>query len=485
VEATNKVAGIGRLEDAAAILAGQAGTIVSLSCYSGESKIEIELETKEGAMTAPRDPKPTVDFIDVYCSYYQDLFPEVRSFENFKDLHVGILSELKRKSLPEIAKVVGLEDGQSLHHFLRNSPWSAAEFRNCRLRRILEILANRSITLIIDETGDPKEGDTTDYVKRQYLGNLGKVDNGIVVVTAYGVIENMTFPLTFEVYKPRERLKEGDEYKTKPEIAAAMIRELLEKGFKIELVLADSLYGESGSNFISILEELGIKFAVAIRSNHSVWMSSDERVRNGRWHKFDRIFSNGEHEERYIREIIFGKVGEKRYWEITTDKEKLPEASTWYVMTKIPGVGHKEVGNIYGLRSWVEYGLKQSKNELGWADFRLTHYEDICKWWEIVCSAYLLVSQYSEQLNKNQRMRQQVFSEHTRWDNKNGWKNLLNNLRLIMQPFIYFNLIKPWLKIFPIPQLEHGFSQLISLMNRFANRILPPLFGPPFVFSSA
>ncbi|MGB8699734.1 MAG: IS701 family transposase, partial [Thermosynechococcaceae cyanobacterium] len=40
-------------------------------------------------MTAPRDPKPTVDFIDVYCSYYQDLFPEVRSFENFKDLHVG------------------------------------------------------------------------------------------------------------------------------------------------------------------------------------------------------------------------------------------------------------------------------------------------------------------------------------------------------------------------------------------------------------
>ncbi|MGB8698497.1 MAG: IS701 family transposase, partial [Thermosynechococcaceae cyanobacterium] len=64
-------------------------------------------------------------------------------------------------------------------------------------------------------------------------------------------------------------------------------------------------------------------------------------------------------------------------------------------------------------------------------------------------------------------------------------KNLLNNLRLIMQPFIYFNLIKPWLKIFQIPQLEHGFSRLISLMNRFANRIFPPLFGPPFVFSSA
>jgi len=34
----------------------------------------------------------------------------------------------------------------------------------------------------------------------------------------------------------------------------------------------------------------------------------------------------------------------------------------------------------------VEYGLNKAKNELGWADFRLTKYQDIEKWWEIVCS---------------------------------------------------------------------------------------------------
>jgi len=37
-----------------------------------------------------------------------------------------------------------------------------------------------------------------------------------------------------------------------------------------------------------------------------------------------------------------------RYWEITTDIETLPENSTWYVMTQIPGVLAKEVGNLYG-----------------------------------------------------------------------------------------------------------------------------------------
>jgi len=35
------------------------------------------------------------------------------------------------------------------------------------------------------------------------IGNLGKTENGIVVVTAYGVFL-MTFPLLFEVYKPKE-----------------------------------------------------------------------------------------------------------------------------------------------------------------------------------------------------------------------------------------------------------------------------------------
>jgi len=42
-------------------------------------------------------------------------------------------------------------------------------------------------------------------------------------------------------------------------------------------------------------------------------------------------------------------------------------------MSRYPDITSREV-NFYGLRTWVEYGLKQSKNELGWADYRLTHY---------------------------------------------------------------------------------------------------------------
>ena len=59
-----------------------------------------------------------------------------------------------------------------------------------------------------------KTGRTTDYVKRQYIGNLGKIESGIVSVNAYGYCEGMTFPWKFKVFKPRERLKKGDKYKT-------------------------------------------------------------------------------------------------------------------------------------------------------------------------------------------------------------------------------------------------------------------------------
>jgi hypothetical protein len=38
-------------------------------------------------MVEPRPPAPTVKFVDEYCQLYQNLFPEVRSFEAFKYLH--------------------------------------------------------------------------------------------------------------------------------------------------------------------------------------------------------------------------------------------------------------------------------------------------------------------------------------------------------------------------------------------------------------
>jgi SRSO17 transposase len=425
-----------------------------------------------------RDAVSTVSVIDQYCEGYKDLFPEVRSYECFKYLHLGIISIIKRKSLPEIAKIVGINSPQSLHHFLCNSPWLVTELKERRLSRTLKALKDKKITVIIDETGDRKKGKKTDYVARQYLGSVGKIDQGIVSVNAYGVYENITFPLLFKVFKPKGTLKEGDVYKTKIELASEIIIELVNFGFQIELVLTDSLYGES-SLFIKTLDELKLAWVLAIRSNHGVWMPSNQKVRANKWCKFERVLSGQKLENRYIREIIYGKRNTRSYWEITSDPETMPEASTSFVMTNIiekRSQIKKTLGNLYGLRTWVEYGFRQCKQELGWTDYRLTNFSDIERWWEIIFSAYLMISLNSQSLRSLNQCNQPDsekpktitnFSAHQYWNPQSGWKNVLNNFRLIMQPTMVLWLISPWLDIFPNRYLWLGFQKLISQMNQF------------------
>jgi hypothetical protein len=71
------------------------------------------------------------------------------------------------------------------------------------------------------------------------------------------------------------------------------------------------------------------------------------------------------------------------------------------------------------------------------------------------------------------------------WDNGKGWKNILNNLRLIIQPFTLFNLIYPWLTVFPLPQLYEGFFKLQSIVYNLTSRIFTFLTHFDFYFSSA
>jgi SRSO17 transposase len=304
---------------------------------------------------------------------------------------------------------------------------------------------------------------------------VGKVDRGMVSVNAYGVYENITFPLIWKIFKPRGTLKEGDSYQTKIELAQEIITELVEIGLNIELVLADSLYGES-SDFMQTLKKYNLQYIVAIRSNHGVCLLPWQKVRTNKWHEFTRVFSDGSTEVRFSREIIYGKRREITYWEITTDPKTLPENSTSFVMTNLQGKIGKLVGNLYGSRTWVEYGFRQVKQELGWTDYRFTKFEQIKKWWELIYSVYLMVSlstpaflslQESSSIDTNPVKEAPNFSSHQDWNHTSGWKNCLNNLRLIIQPVVLLWMIYPWLKVFPNRDLLLGFHRLIAVANQF------------------
>jgi len=143
------------------------------------------------------------------------------------------------------------------------------------------------------------------------------------------------------------------------------------------------------------------------------------------------------------------------------------------------------IAQVYSLRNWIEYGFKQVKNELGWADFRLTNYASIERWWELIFSTYLLVSiqatSFQLEAQKVEIQKTQNFSEsallinssipqhsqHREWETGITWKSSLNNLRLIIQPYIFYHVLRPWLDVFKIPGMKRCFLKLIDLMNDF------------------
>lgn len=114
---------------------------------------------------------------------------------------------------------------------------------------------------------------------------------------------------------------------------------------------------------------------------------------------------------------------------------------------------------------------------MGWADFRVTDYASIERWWEVVLSAYLLITWHANHFQHQARTQTTQpptnststtpFKHHARWELGTNCQSALNNLRLLIQPFIFWCLLKPWLQVFPIPGLKRGFFKLIAYMNDF------------------
>ena len=76
---------------------------------------------------------------------------------------------------------------QRLQFFLSESVWDAEALN---ARRVALLTADAALAphaggvLVIDETGDRKDGRKTAHVAHQYLGSIGKIANGIVSVTS-------------------------------------------------------------------------------------------------------------------------------------------------------------------------------------------------------------------------------------------------------------------------------------------------------------
>src|SRR5205809_479137 len=287
--------------------------------------------TKPGA--APPAPGP----LEGYAARVDDLSTDVAQRRGMREYLAGLLAPRDRnKTLTALAGAepvtgAGHPAVQRLQFFLSESRWDPERVNARRLELLLADPAtapHEGGVLVIDDSGDRKDGTKTAHVGHQWLGRYGKTDSGVVTVTAVWADERLYYPVHAVPYTPARHFAKGKNdpaFRTKLAIGADLAVKAQGAGFTFRAVAADSAYGDQ-DGFRGELAEAGLPFVMALKPRRATWYLVTNLPRPG---------------------------GPR-------------EAASPH-----PAAGLAEIVRIYGIRHWIEQSYKQVKDQLGWADFQV------------------------------------------------------------------------------------------------------------------
>jgi len=190
----------------------------------------------------------------------------------------GLVSDLGHKNAESIAYRHD-QDRHGLQHFVGSSTWDHRPLIKELAEQVGRELGTPDGVIVFDPSGFAKKGDTSVGVQRQWLGRLGKVDNGQVgVYMAYASTREHAL-VDVRLYLPRAWAKDrarrkrcgvpkAARYRTRHELALEMLREtgpLLPHAW----VTGDDEMGRS-SRFRAELRRLNEPYLLAVPSNTTV-----------------------------------------------------------------------------------------------------------------------------------------------------------------------------------------------------------------------
>ena len=193
----------------------------------------------------------------------------------------GQLSDLPQKSVEPLALEAGVAP-RTLQEFLSQLKWHEDLMSN----RLLEIVATEHAGThtigIIDETSDPKKGDKTPGVQKQWCGRLGKTENCLVTVHLGFANDDFHCLIDGELFLPeswdadRERCREAgipDDviYRPKWQIALGLYDRANAKGVAFEWLTFDEGYG-SKPGFLRGLTDRNQKYVAEVPRSFTGWL---------------------------------------------------------------------------------------------------------------------------------------------------------------------------------------------------------------------
>jgi SRSO17 transposase len=219
----------------------------------------------------------------------------------------GQLSELPEKSVEPIALEADVAP-RTLQEFLSQLKWEEDWVRD-RLQRLVAAEHQGPHTIgLFDETGDPKKGDKTPGVRKQWCGRLGKTENCVVTVHLGLARGDFHCLLDGELFLPeswdadRDRCREAGipdamVYRPKWKIALELYDRAVSNGIRFDWLTFDEGYGGK-PELLRALATRTQRYVAEVPRSFAGWLDPPRVVtrpyhknRRGRGRKVPRLAS--------------------------------------------------------------------------------------------------------------------------------------------------------------------------------------------------
>jgi SRSO17 transposase len=379
----------------------------------------------------------------VFVSYNKPVLDKAQQYL-YGLVHPGI-----RKNMEVIADRIDGAEHQSIQQFISDSRWSAQAAMDRTAQEADAAIGDpHDAALLLDESGFEKKGDKSVGVARQWLGRLGKVDNGQVGVFAALARGCDVALVNGRLYLPQVWIGDPDRclkahvpqeyisFQTKDEIALQMVVHGRELGMRFGWVGADAGYGK-GIGFLRSLHTMGETFMVDIHSDFqmydnnpkpyiptggkrgrqpTLYVSDKEPTRVDTWVKGQ---SDAEWSVVEIRDgakgILRREALSKRVW---IWEEGTQQAYQWHLLVTRDPQTHSDhkysfsnaaaetslqrLTFMQSQRYWIERAFEDAKGECGMADYEVRGWDGWHHHMALVMMAQLFL------LNERRRNRDEV-----------------------------------------------------------------------------
>jgi SRSO17 transposase len=191
--------------------------------------------------------------LDRFLNRFADCFARKDTRAHLGVYVRGQLSDLPEKSVEPIALEAQVAP-RTLQEFLSQLKWDEQRMRDRVQQVVMTEHAGAHSIGIFDETSDPKKGDKTPGVQKQWCSRLGKLENCLVTVHLGYALEDFHCLLDGELFLPeswdqdRDRCREAGIpdtviYRPKWRIALELYDRAVAKGLHFDWLTFDEGYG--------------------------------------------------------------------------------------------------------------------------------------------------------------------------------------------------------------------------------------------------